>query len=310
MISALRFSSDRRHLPPPCIVSCPAASHSTTVRGRTKRLRSTGDRRSARLVRTGMAAMPALANERVAYHNGGLSAREPRAAAVPRPRLPLWRRRVRHDPHLRTPHLPPGRPTSTASTASLRYRADRSRTVTAGDVRRHRGGAGPQSAICSARRRLLGLAADQPRDRLGRPRGPGVQDGADGPGRMHAAALARAGGPLPRRHRVVVPAHRRTPPEALSPQAKTNNYLNMIVADQEVGAIDPGAWAVLLDMAGQPRRGPRQQPVPGQRRRLLTPPARHLLPGISRQTVIEIAGELGIPCRETDLESVRCLCRG
>ena len=41
---------------------------------------------------------------------------------------------------------------------------------------------------------------------------------------------------------------RRTPPEALSPRAKTNNYLNMIVADLEVSGIDPGAWAVLLDM--------------------------------------------------------------
>ena len=48
---------------------------------------------------------------------------------------------------------------------------------------------------------------------------------------------------------------RRTPPEALSPRAKTNNYLNMIVADQEVSAIDPGAWAVLLDMQGHLAEG-------------------------------------------------------
>jgi branched-chain amino acid aminotransferase len=102
--------------------------------------------------------------------------------------------------------------------------------------------------------------------------------------------------------RVVVPARRRTPPEALSPQAKTSNYLNMIVADQEVAAIDPGAWAVLLDMAGNLAEGRGSNLFLGRDGCLLTPPAGHLLPGISRQTVIEVAGELGIPCRETNLQ--------
>ena len=35
---------------------------------------------------------------------------------------------------------------------------------------------------------------------------------------------------------------------------------------------------------------------------LVTPRDRSVLPGISRQTVIEIAAELGIPCREADLD--------
>jgi branched-chain amino acid aminotransferase len=102
--------------------------------------------------------------------------------------------------------------------------------------------------------------------------------------------------------RVVVPAHRRTPPEALAPQAKTNNYLNMLVADQEVAALDPGAWAVLLDMAGNLAEGRGSNLFLVRDGGLLTPHRRGVLAGISRQTVIEIAAELGISCRETDLQ--------
>lgn len=102
--------------------------------------------------------------------------------------------------------------------------------------------------------------------------------------------------------RVIVPAQRRTPPDALSPRAKTSNYLNMIVADQEVTAIDPGAWAVLLDMQGHLAEGRGSNLFLVSEGQLLTPRTLNVLPGISRQTVIELAAELGIPCREVDLD--------
>jgi branched-chain amino acid aminotransferase len=102
--------------------------------------------------------------------------------------------------------------------------------------------------------------------------------------------------------RVIVPAQRRTPAEALSPRAKTSNYLNMIVADQEVSAIDPGAWAVLLDMQGHLAEGRGSNLFLVSAGELLTPKALNVLPGISRQTVLELVAELGIPCREADLD--------
>ena len=102
--------------------------------------------------------------------------------------------------------------------------------------------------------------------------------------------------------RVVVPAHRRTPPGALSPRVKTSNYLNMIVADQEVDALDPGAWAVLLDMQGNLAEGRGSNIFLVADGELVTPRPVQVLPGISRQTVIELAAELSIPCRETDLD--------
>jgi branched-chain amino acid aminotransferase len=102
--------------------------------------------------------------------------------------------------------------------------------------------------------------------------------------------------------RVIVPAMRRTPPEALTPRAKTTNYLNMLVADQEVTAIDPGAWAVLLDTSGHLAEGHGSNLFLVQDGELLTPRSLYVLPGISRQTVLELAAGLGIPCREADLD--------
>ena len=41
----------------------------------------------------------------------------------------------------------------------------------------------------------------------------------------------------------------------LTPRAKTHNYLNLIVANQEVQSIDPEAWALLLDVNGNLSEG-------------------------------------------------------
>ncbi len=102
--------------------------------------------------------------------------------------------------------------------------------------------------------------------------------------------------------KVITPSSRRTAPEALSPRAKTHNYLNLIVASQEVHALDPEAWAVLLDVNGNLAEGQGSNIFLVKDGELLTPRERFVLPGISRRTVIELARELGIPCREADLD--------
>ena len=48
---------------------------------------------------------------------------------------------------------------------------------------------------------------------------------------------------------------RRTAPSMLSPRAKTHNYLNMIMAEKPVKALDPDAWAILLDENGNLAEG-------------------------------------------------------
>jgi branched-chain amino acid aminotransferase len=88
----------------------------------------------------------------------------------------------------------------------------------------------------------------------------------------------------------------------LSPRAKTHNYLNLILADKEVKAQDGDAWSVLLDEHGNLCEGVGSNIFVVRDGRLATPQARYVLPGVSRQTVLELAATLGILCEERDLD--------
>jgi len=101
---------------------------------------------------------------------------------------------------------------------------------------------------------------------------------------------------------IVVPPTRRVAPEALSPRAKTHNYLNLIIADMEAKANDKEAWSVLLDTEGHLAEGIGSNIFVVQGGAVLTPHERWVLPGISRATVIGLCATLGISCREADLD--------
>ena len=99
-----------------------------------------------------------------------------------------------------------------------------------------------------------------------------------------------------------MPSQRRVPPESITPRAKTHNYLNLIVADQEVQSIDPEAWAVLLDIHGNLAEGLGSNIFIVRGEEILTPREKFVLPGVSRQTVIDLARENGLAVREADLD--------
>jgi branched-chain amino acid aminotransferase len=101
---------------------------------------------------------------------------------------------------------------------------------------------------------------------------------------------------------VIVPSVRRTAPDMLSPRAKTHNYLNLIMGDLEAKAADPESWAVLLDANGNLCEGTGSNIFIVRRGTVLTPKARYVLPGISRETVIELAQEIGQPLVEADID--------
>ncbi len=117
--------------------------------------------------------------------------------------------------------------------------------------------------------------------------------------------------PLPLRERarhfrdgiaVVTPSLRRTPPDSLSPRAKMHQYLNLVLADREVKAQNPEAWAVLLDVNGNLAEGQGSNIFLVRDGGLLTPRERYVLPGVSRQAVIDLAARLGILFAEKDLD--------
>ena len=100
---------------------------------------------------------------------------------------------------------------------------------------------------------------------------------------------------------VVVPSVRRTPPESLSPRAKMCNYINMVLGDLEVKAQNKQAWAVLLDVHGNLAEGLGSNVFLVTDGVLRTPREDFVLPGVSRQVVKDLAGELDIECYEDDL---------
>jgi branched-chain amino acid aminotransferase len=101
---------------------------------------------------------------------------------------------------------------------------------------------------------------------------------------------------------VIIPSIRRVPPAMQSPRAKTHNYLNLILADKEVKARDPEAWSVLLDEHGNLAEGTGSNIFVVRDGRLATPRERNVLPGVSRQMVMDLAAELGVPCEERDID--------
>ncbi|MCH8089685.1 MAG: aminotransferase class IV [Chloroflexi bacterium] len=102
--------------------------------------------------------------------------------------------------------------------------------------------------------------------------------------------------------RVITPSIRRTPPSSLSPRAKTHNYVNMVLADLEVRAQDPDAWAVLLDINGNLAEGTGSNIFLVKDGAIYTPQDRYTLEGISRQTVLDLAHEIGIETVEGDID--------
>ncbi len=99
---------------------------------------------------------------------------------------------------------------------------------------------------------------------------------------------------------MVVPT-RRSPSSVLDPRVKTTSRMNPIVAELEGSA--GGALALMMDIDDHVAEGPTFNFFMVREGELLTPEVEHVLPGITRHTVLELAANLTIPVRETDLSS-------
>jgi branched-chain amino acid aminotransferase len=100
--------------------------------------------------------------------------------------------------------------------------------------------------------------------------------------------------------RLAVVSVRKIPALCLDPRIKSINYLVNIMARME--ALASGAdEAIMLDLHGYVSEGAGDNIFLVKGGELYTPPVQDALEGITRQTVIELAGRLGIRVHETRL---------
>jgi branched-chain amino acid aminotransferase len=97
--------------------------------------------------------------------------------------------------------------------------------------------------------------------------------------------------------RAITSTFRRNPPDALSPAIKSLNYLNNVMARLE--ANDAGAdEAILLDRDGHVAEATADNVFIVTDRALVTPPTSTNLRGVTRETILRLADELGIRAEE------------
>jgi len=101
---------------------------------------------------------------------------------------------------------------------------------------------------------------------------------------------------------VVTPAIRHVPPQCYDPKIKYRSRLHFYLADQEARLVDPEALALLLDLHGNVTETNGANLLIVEKGTIVSPTTVNTLPGISRAMVMELAGQLGIPFIERDLQ--------
>ncbi|MFQ5552755.1 MAG: branched-chain-amino-acid transaminase [Thermoplasmata archaeon] len=96
---------------------------------------------------------------------------------------------------------------------------------------------------------------------------------------------------------LITSSYRRVPPQSVSPNIKSLNYLNQILARVEAN-IHEADEALLLDLQGYVSEASADNFFVVRDEVLHTPPTVSILQGVTRQTVLEIAEELGYEARE------------
>jgi branched-subunit amino acid aminotransferase/4-amino-4-deoxychorismate lyase len=101
---------------------------------------------------------------------------------------------------------------------------------------------------------------------------------------------------------LVTPATRHVPPQCYDPKMKYRSRMHYYLADKEAQLVDPEASALLLDLQGNVTETGGANFLIVERGTIVSPTTVNTLPGISRGMVIELAGKLGIPFVERDLQ--------
>ena len=95
-------------------------------------------------------------------------------------------------------------------------------------------------------------------------------------------------------------ATRRTPPESLSPKAKIANKMNHFVSEFEAKQVDPETFVLMLDLHGNVTEGAGSNFMFVKDNCVKIPNRRNVLQGITMETVLEFAENLGLELEEGD----------
>ncbi|MFN0054249.1 MAG: aminotransferase class IV [Planctomycetales bacterium] len=101
---------------------------------------------------------------------------------------------------------------------------------------------------------------------------------------------------------LITPSIRHVPPQCYDPKMKYRSRMHYYLADKEAQLVDPDGAALLLDLDGNVTETGGANFLIVERGTIVSPTLVNTLPGISRATVIELAGRLGIPFVERDIQ--------
>lgn len=101
---------------------------------------------------------------------------------------------------------------------------------------------------------------------------------------------------------LVTPSVRQIPARCLDPKMKCRSRMHYYLADQEARLVDSEASALLLDLDGNVTETSAANFLMVEKGKIVSPTTANTLPGISRQTVLELAAALDIPFVERDFQ--------
>lgn len=107
---------------------------------------------------------------------------------------------------------------------------------------------------------------------------------------------------------VLISSVRRVPSVSIAARAKTRSRLDLVLADLEARRLEPGAYALMLDVNGYLAEGTSSNIFLVSRDVLYTPPVENVLAGVSRAVLIELAERLKLGMIEKNLEPYDLYC--
>ncbi|MEZ6045152.1 MAG: aminotransferase class IV [Planctomycetaceae bacterium] len=106
---------------------------------------------------------------------------------------------------------------------------------------------------------------------------------------------------------LVVSSTRHVPPQCYHPNMKYRSRMHYYLADLEARKVDPSAAALLLDLDGNVTETSGSNFLIVEQGKIVSPSLRNTLPGVSRQMVIELAEESGIPFEVRDFQTFQAV---